>query len=526
MRSVKKTIKSPKTKAALHQLERSGARELKATSSKKAVEPKSKNERKSKNGTAARSRTQAAKRDAAKTNSNRIVSTGRVIPSDKSAAPSRTAALKSAGARKTSPAREGKAGSVANKAAVANGAARTLPAAKGAEKKTVKTATHATRSAVKSMQPKPAAAPSKARRPKVQIRAKAPAPAVAARQNSNPASPACERKATTETIGAAIALPASKVVALLRAAKRQSMDPATTPELAMISLNPTPGTEQTTVTKKIEKKTSVGSTPTNDSATPVILEPAAKTVAMGKPAKTPAAKAAVALATPAEAAQSVNVEAALSVETAHSQAMEPPKTVEKTIAPASKTGRGSSAARQGFKPNEFIVYPAHGVGQIVAIEEQEVAGFKLELFVISFVKDKMILKVPTPKVVSVGMRKLAEADVVKKALDTLTGRARVKRTMWSRRAQEYEAKINSGDLIAIAEVVRDLYRSDAQPEQSYSERQLYEAALDRMAREIVVVQKLTETESLKAIEAQLQKGPRRGKTEDVDTDEADIEEAA
>jgi CarD family transcriptional regulator len=192
-----------------------------------------------------------------------------------------------------------------------------------------------------------------------------------------------------------------------------------------------------------------------------------------------------------------------------------------------KPSKASSAARLGFKPQEFIVYPAHGVGQIVTIEEQEVAGFKLELFVISFIKDKMILKVPTSKAAMVGMRKLAEADVVKKAFDTLGGRARVKRTMWSRRAQEYEAKINSGDLVAIAEVVRDLFRSDAQPEQSYSERQLYEAALDRMTREIIVVQKLTETEALRAIEAQLLKGPRRGgKAEEIDPDEADIEEAA
>jgi CarD family transcriptional regulator len=200
----------------------------------------------------------------------------------------------------------------------------------------------------------------------------------------------------------------------------------------------------------------------------------------------------------------------------------------KAPAAISKAGKLTPGLRQGFKPNDFIVYPAHGVGQIVAIEEQEVAGFKLELYVIIFVKDKMILKVPTPKVASVGMRKLADADVVRKALDTLTGRARIKRTMWSRRAQEYEAKINSGDLISIAEVVRDLYRSDAQPEQSYSERQLYEAALDRMAREVVIVQKLTETETLKAIEAQLQKGPRRGKAEEIDADEpeAEIEEAA
>ncbi len=179
--------------------------------------------------------------------------------------------------------------------------------------------------------------------------------------------------------------------------------------------------------------------------------------------------------------------------------------------------------RQGFKTNEFIVYPAHGVGQILAIEEQEVAGAKLELFVINFVKDKMTLRVPTAKIVSVGMRKLAEAPLVKRALETLKGRARIKRTMWSRRAQEYEAKINSGDIVAIAEVVRDLFRSDSQPEQSYSERQLYEAALDRLSREIAAVQKITETEAVKEIEGALAKGPRRGPKP---ADEADAEPAA
>ena len=171
--------------------------------------------------------------------------------------------------------------------------------------------------------------------------------------------------------------------------------------------------------------------------------------------------------------------------------------------------------RQGFKTNEFIVYPAHGVGQIVSIEEQEVAGARLELFVINFAKDKMTLRVPTSKVTSVGMRKLAEAPMIRRALDTLKGRARIKRTMWSRRAQEYEAKINSGDIVAIAEVVRDLFRSDTQPEQSYSERQLYEAALDRLSREIAAVQRITETEAVKEIEASLAKGPRRGPKPDA-----------
>ena len=183
--------------------------------------------------------------------------------------------------------------------------------------------------------------------------------------------------------------------------------------------------------------------------------------------------------------------------------------------------------RQGFKTNEFIVYPAHGVGQIMAIEEQEVAGAKLELFVINFIKDKMTLRVPTAKIVSVGMRKLAEGPLVKRALETLKGRARIKRTMWSRRAQEYEAKINSGDIVAIAEVVRDLYRSETQPEQSYSERQLYEAALDRLSREIAAVQRVTETEAIKEIEAALAKGPRRGpKPAEEGTPEEGVEEEA
>jgi CarD family transcriptional regulator len=164
--------------------------------------------------------------------------------------------------------------------------------------------------------------------------------------------------------------------------------------------------------------------------------------------------------------------------------------------------------RHGFRTNEHIVYPAHGVGRIVSIEEQEVAGTKLELFVITFDKDKMTLKVPTFKTEQVGMRKLSDEPVVKRALEVLKGRARVKRTMWSRRAQEYEAKINSGDLIAIAEVVRDLYRSESQPEQSYSERQLYEAALDRMAREIAAVEKLDERGAVQKITEVLSRSAR------------------
>ena len=143
--------------------------------------------------------------------------------------------------------------------------------------------------------------------------------------------------------------------------------------------------------------------------------------------------------------------------------------------------------KSDFRPNDFVVYPAHGVGKIMSIEEQEIAGLKLELFVISFEKDKMTLRVPTHKATEIGMRALSAPDVVSKALDTLKGKAKVKRLMWSRRAQEYEQKINSGDLLSIAEVVRDLHRADDQREQSYSERQLYEAALERLTREVAAV---------------------------------------
>ena len=147
----------------------------------------------------------------------------------------------------------------------------------------------------------------------------------------------------------------------------------------------------------------------------------------------------------------------------------------------------STAKKNEFRPTDYVVYPAHGVGQIVSIEEQEIAGLNMELFVISFEKDKMTLRVPTHKATDVGMRSLSSPDVVSKAMTTLKGKARVKRAMWSRRAQEYEQKINSGDLIAIAEVVRDLHRADDQREQSYSERQLYEAALERLTREVAAV---------------------------------------
>jgi CarD family transcriptional regulator len=160
----------------------------------------------------------------------------------------------------------------------------------------------------------------------------------------------------------------------------------------------------------------------------------------------------------------------------------------------------SKSKKPDFRPNEYVVYPAHGVGQIISIEEQQIAGISLELFVISFEKDKMTLRVPTDKAVQIGMRSLSSPDVILKAMTTLKGKAKVKRAMWSRRAQEYEQKINSGDLIAIAEVVRELHRNDDQREQSYSERQLYEAALERLTREVAAVDNGDEAAATKRVD--------------------------
>jgi CarD family transcriptional regulator len=176
---------------------------------------------------------------------------------------------------------------------------------------------------------------------------------------------------------------------------------------------------------------------------------------------------------------------------------------------------GSSARPPQFKTGETVVYPAHGVGRIAAVEQQEIAGCKLQLFVVFFAKDKLTVRVPTAKAAAIGMRKLADPILVQQALEVLTGRARVNRAMWSRRATEYQAKINSGDLIAVTEVVRDLYRAPNQPEASYSERGLYESALNTLMGEISAVNNITETEAIKLIEQSLAKSPRSPKQASV-----------
>ena len=157
----------------------------------------------------------------------------------------------------------------------------------------------------------------------------------------------------------------------------------------------------------------------------------------------------------------------------------------------------------GFAVGDHVVYPTHGVGKITGLETQEIAGTKLRLFVIQFDKDRMTLRVPTMKAKTSGLRRLCTKKEMQNALATLKARARIRRTMWSRRAQEYEAKINSGDPKAIAEVVRDLHRNAGQPDQSFSERQMYQAALDRLVREFAAVEKISEETATQRLEAML-----------------------
>jgi CarD family transcriptional regulator len=296
---------------------------------------------------------------------------------------------------------------------------------------------------------------------------------------------------------------------------KKTAKPASRAKAPKSAKNATRGKKKTSVKRKpaVAAKKTPKSVKKPAVKRPAARKPAAKAAAVQrKPAKKAAApRRAVVSPTPAAAVAKTVLPKAV-----------PPRPQPAAVAPhpaqngvETRMNVKKPAPRLDFKTGEHIVYPAHGVGRIVGVETQEVAGIKLDLFVISFIKDKMTLRVPTAKATSVGMRKLADNPTVKRALETVRGRARIKRTMWSRRAQEYEAKINSGDLISIAEVVRDLYRSESQPEQSYSERQLYEAALDRMSREISSVNRISETEAIRQIEQNLAKSPRRGPKPEV-----------
>ena len=256
-------------------------------------------------------------------------------------------------------------------------------------------------------------------------------------------------------------------------------------------------------TKSTAKKAPAKKTATKKPAArkPAAKKPAAKKHAAKKPAakKAPAKK-------PAARKPAVKKPAAKKPAAKKPAAKKPAaKKASAKKAPAKKAALKSRTTARGFRVNEFIVYPAHGVGQITEIAEQEIANTVIEMYVVNFEKEKLVLRVPLEKAKENGMRKLADKDMMDGTMRTLKGRARIRRTMWSRRAQDYEAKINSGNILAIAEVVRDLYRNETQQEQSYSERQLYEAAIERLAREVAAVEKTTDEEAKDRLEAILHK---------------------
>ena len=229
---------------------------------------------------------------------------------------------------------------------------------------------------------------------------------------------------------------------------------------------------------------------------PAAKKAAPKTAAKKPAAKKPAAKKAAPKAAPKTAAK----KPAAKKPAAKKPAAKPAAESAEAKAPAPKAAAPKNEKLE-FAVNDFVVYPTHGVGQVTGIENYEIASEKLRLFVISFERERMTLKVPITKVKESGLRKLSSRKVIDNALKTLKGRVRIKRTMWSRRAQEYDAKINSGDPVAIAEVVRDLHRGEDQPDQSYSERQMYQAALERLSRELGAVEKTEPEEAVEKIEA-------------------------
>jgi CarD family transcriptional regulator len=272
--------------------------------------------------------------------------------------------------------------------------------------------------------------------------------------------------------------------------------------------------------KHTPKKVSKPLKPAAHKPAKAAAKPAPKVIAKAKPAARPAAHAKPVAAPKATARPAAHKPVE---KPAAKAAIKPPVAPAKVQAPApapapAPVGRplmtGPVVAtpapkKHTFKVGELIVYPAHGVGKVIQIEEQEIAGAKLELYIVDFEKEKLRLKVPTGRAEQKGMRRLSDRIQIEQALKVLKGRARIKRTMWSRRAQEYDAKINSGDLISVAEVVRDLYRSERQPEQSYSERQLFEQALERMAREIAAVKKIDDDVAIKELEDYLAKNAKR-----------------
>jgi CarD family transcriptional regulator len=278
--------------------------------------------------------------------------------------------------------------------------------------------------------------------------------------------------------------------------------------------------------KPVAKKSVAHAKPAPKAAAKPATKAAAKPVAAKPIAKKPAAPAPKPVAAKPKLAVKPAPAPVKPVASVKPVAAPAPVAAPKAAAPAPKAAAPAPAKKASFKVGELVVYPAHGVGKITNVEEQEIAGIKLELYIVDFEKEKLRLKVPTNRAEQKGMRHLADRTMIEQAMKVIRGRARIKRTMWSRRAQEYDAKINSGDMIAVSEVIRDLYRSDRQPEQSYSERQLFEQALARFARELAAVRKVDEDQCIKELEDFLARNAKRGAAAAEKAEEDSAEEAA
>ena len=252
-----------------------------------------------------------------------------------------------------------------------------------------------------------------------------------------------------------------------------------------------------TVTKKIITKKSSPKKPAPKKAAPKKAAPKKAAVKKTAPKKAAPKKAA-----PKKAVAKKAVAKKATVKKAVAK-----KVVEKKVI----------SKKEEFLPEQYVVYPSHGIGQILEIEKKEIAGQMLTMYVIEFEKEKMILRVPIEKTKEIGVRKVSTKNQLKEIFEILTGKAKIRRTMWSRRAQEYEAKINSGDIKLLTEVVRDLFRSDSQPEQSYSERQLYEAARERLSREVAVIEKTDEQKAIEKMETILNNS--NGRNEEINTED-------
>lgn len=352
-------------------------------------------------------------------------------------------------------------------------------------KKTTKAA--AKKSAAKKAATKTKAAAKKTATKKSAPKTKKPAAKKAATKKTAAKKTSAKKTATKKTA-------AKKPAAKKTAAKKPAAKKAAAKKAA-----PKPVAKKSAAKKETPKKTA-----TKAAEKPTVKKTAAKPAAKKTAAKKAATKKVSAEDKPAKKAP-IKIVSPKKLAAAN-PAPKPAKAEkpEPKPEPAAKPLPPTKPSKLEFKAKEYVVYPAHGVGMISSVDQQEIAGHQLELYVITFEKDKMTLRVPTNKSDAVGMRKLSEPKVINDAITTLKGKAKIKRTMWSRRAQEYEAKINSGDLISIAEVVRDLYRSDKQPEQSYSERQLYEAAIDRMAREVAAAESMDDDAAIARLEDVLQ----------------------